>query len=107
MSFYDLYGIEAESLDGAKVIIEKLLACSFEERESTYHAGTYYTFGDEAGEHFMLKENRDPFEDVPAEDSFPDSKLLLYVNETLRSGELQETLAKAGDAIILLRHEDL
>ncbi|WEJ98119.1 MAG: hypothetical protein P0Y59_14300 [Candidatus Sphingomonas phytovorans] len=107
MSFYDLYGIEAESLDDAKAILERLLACSFEERDSTYHAGTYYTFGDEAGEHFMLKENRDPFEDVPAEDSFPNSKLLLYVNETTRSDELQDALARGGDAIMLLRHEDL
>lgn len=107
MSFYDLYGIEAESLDDAKAILERLLVCSFEERESTYHAGTYYTFGDETGEHFMLKENRDPFENTPAEDSFPNSKLLLYVNETTRSKELQDVLARGGDAIMLLRHEDL
>ncbi|KUR70998.1 hypothetical protein AQZ52_09830 [Novosphingobium fuchskuhlense] len=107
MSFYDLYEIEAESLAGAKAILERLLMCSFEERESTYHGGTYYTFGDEAGEHFMLKENRDPFEDVPAEDSFPNSKLLLYVNETMRSNELHDALAESGDAITLLRHEDL
>ena len=107
MSFYDLYGIEAANLGDAKIILEKLLAFSFEERDSSYHGGTYYAFGDEAGEHFMLKENRDPFEDEPAEDNFPDSKLLLYVNETTRSEELRDALAKGGDAIILLRHEDL
>ncbi len=107
MSFYDLYGIKADSLDDAKAVLERLLAFSFKERESTYHVGTYYTFGDEAGEHFMLKRNLDPFDDVPAEENFPNSKLLLYVNETTRSDELQDALAKGGDAIILLRHENL
>lgn len=107
MSFYDLYGIEADSLSAAKATLENLLACSFEERDSTYHAGTYYVFGDEDREHFMLKENRDPFDDEPAELSFPNSKLLFYVNDTTRSEELQNALAGGGDAITLLRHEDL
>lgn len=107
MSFYDLYGIEAASLHDAKLVLENLLVVSFEERDSIYYGGTYYSFGNEDGEYFILKENRDPFEDEPYEDNFPDSKLLLYVNETTRSDELREALAKGGDAIILLRHEDL
>lgn len=107
MSYYDLYGIGAASLDDAKIMLEKLLAFTFEERDSTCHGGTYYAFGDEAGEHFMLKENRDPFEDEPAEDNFPDSKLLLYVNETTRSVGIRNALAKGGDVIKLLRHEEL
>ncbi len=107
MSFYDLYGIEAESLDEAKAIVERLLSCTFQEHDSSFHAGKYYLSGDERGEHLMLKHNRDPFEDVPAEGKFPESKLLLYVNETMRSKDVQDALAKQGDRITLLRHDDL
>ena len=106
MSVYDLYGIETPSLGSAKTMLERLLALSFVGRESTYH-GPYYAFGNEAGEHFMLKENRDPFDDEPAESSFPDSKFLLYVNKTTRSNEIRDALVRDGSSIIFLRHDDL
>lgn len=106
MSFYDLYGIEAQNLVDAKSIVEPLLMQSFEERDSTYHGGIYYLMGFESAEHFLLKENKDPFEDEPAEDSFPGSKFLLYVNETTRSDELNRSLTK-NDNVVLLRHEDI
>ncbi|CAM5352388.1 hypothetical protein MAUB1S_06080 [Mycolicibacterium aubagnense] len=106
MAIYDLYGIEAESLDDAKMLLEGLLEISFEGRESLFH-GEYYAARGESAESFMLKENRDPFEDVPVEDDFPDSKFLLYVDETNRSNELRDALAKAGGAIVFLRHQRL
>jgi hypothetical protein len=107
MSIYDLYAIKVETLDEAKLLIEGLLNCALEERDSSYHGGTYYHWGSESSEHFMLKVNRDPFDDEAAEDAFPDASFLFYVNDTNRSGELQTALEKGGYLVDLLRHEDL
>jgi hypothetical protein len=107
VSIYELYRVEATSLDEARSLIERLLGLSFEEHDSAYHGGRYYRSGDEAHEHFVLKENRDPFEDEPAEDSFPDARILLYVNDTTRSSELERTFNEGSKTIVLLRHENL
>ena len=107
MSFYDLYAIEAESLAAAKSLVEALLSCSFEERDSSFHGGTYYHWGEDSAESYMLKVNRDPFENEPAESDFPHITFLLYVNDTTQSAELQKAMAKGGFAVSLLRHEDL
>jgi hypothetical protein len=106
MSIYDLYGIKAATLSDARNLIEKLLSHQFEEHESDYHRGPYFVFGKKGGENFELNINLDPFENVPNEDSFPDDKILLYVNNTNRSREVQSVL-EASNLVRLLRHEDL
>ena len=106
MAIYDLYGIRAECLEDAKVIVERMLGCTFVERDGLYH-GIHYICGAAPGENFELNENRDPFEGVPNEEGFPTSKWLLYVNDTARSKELQAVLTRDSDSVVLLRHEDL
>ena len=107
MAIYDLYGINASSIEEAKSLVERLLSIQLEERESSYHRGPYFAHGQIGHENFEIKFNMDPFEDVPNEDDFPDHEFLLYVNNTGRSNELQAALGKGGDVVSLLRHEDL
>jgi hypothetical protein len=106
MAIYDLYGIKAATIADARSLVEKLLSLEFEEHDSSYHRGPYFVCGQIGEENFELSINLDPFEDVPNEDDFPDHEILLYVNDTARSGELQAAMA-SSEAIELLRHEDL
>jgi hypothetical protein len=107
MSVYDLYAINVKNLIEARLLIEGLLNCTLEERDSSYHGGIYYHWGDDASEHFMLKVNRDPFDDEATEEAFPDAAFLFYIHDTNRSSTLQISLEKGGNFVELLRHEDL
>lgn len=106
MATYDLYGVDAESIQLARALVEKALALSLEERNSSYYRGPYFAYGKMGSENFELKVNLDPFEDVPAEEQFSEFRFLLYVNNTTRSNELTTALSGANRSIILLRHED-
>jgi hypothetical protein len=106
MSTYDLYGVDTESIQLARALVEKALSLSLEERDSSYHRGPYFAYGNMGSENFELKINLDPFEDVPAEEQFSDFRFLLYVNNTTRSNTLATTLSDASRSIVLLRHED-
>jgi hypothetical protein len=105
MAAFDLYAVNSDNLKDAKAFVERVLSIFLESRESTYHAGEYFFFGDWAGEHFLLKQNLDPFDGEPAEQGFPESSIILYVNDTRRSMELRDALVR--DGAVLLRHEDL
>jgi hypothetical protein len=106
MAFYDLYEIKVPTITDAKFLLESRLSLKFEKHYSSYHRGQYFVCGQMGEENFEIKINLDPFEDVPNEDDFPDCKILLYVNNTHRSGELQSALIES-EAIELLRSEDL
>jgi hypothetical protein len=106
VAIYDLYAIKAATINDAKELVESLLSIQFEERDSSYHRGPYFMYGHMGEENFEISVNLDPYEDVPSEDDFPDHEILLYVNDTPRSGDLQAALTSNAD-IILLRHEDL
>lgn len=103
---YDLYGSKNVSLLLARSHIEQVLGILFEERNSTYQGGNYYIFGSRDSENFILKTNLDPFDEKPVEQSFPDCSVLLYINATDRSADIEKTLKKS-DCFKLLRHEVL
>lgn len=105
MAIYDLYEIKSSSLEEAKTIAERV-GITLEERESGYHRGPYFACGEMGEENFELKINVDPYEDLPNEEEFPNSKILFYVNNTTRSDELREALLSFG-TVVLLRHEDI
>lgn len=107
MAIYDLYGFSSADLKEAKNILEAALSIHFDARDSAYEGGDYFHHGERDGEDFVLKRNVDPFDDEPAELSFPTYPILLYVNDTLRSEELQQKLAQVEGNLVLLRHEDL
>ncbi|WP_175181465.1 hypothetical protein [Achromobacter aegrifaciens] len=101
---YDLYGAKDISLLLARSRIEEVFGISFEERNSTYHGGDYYMFGSNDSENFVLKMNLDPFDEEPVEQGFPDYPVLLYINATDRSSDIEEAIKKS-DCFKRLRHE--
>ncbi len=106
MAIYDLYEVKASSIDKARELIEEA-GISLVERESSYHRGPYFAYGEIGQENFELKINLDPFEDIRNEEEFPNSDLLLYINNTPRSDELKAKLLASSEQFVLLRHEDL
>jgi len=105
MTVFDLYTINTDDLKKASVLVERALSISLENRHSTYQGGNYFLFGNESGEHFVLKQNTDPIDNEPVEQSFPEARILLYVNDTQRQAEIQDALVQNG--FTLLRHEEL
>src|SRR5690349_8437893 len=107
MAVYDLYGFLSDDIDGARSLLEAFLGIRFEVRDSDDQGGGYFQWGKTSGEHFVLKWNVDPIDGEPAEMPFPDHKILFYVNDTLRSADLQEKINQKMKSCSLLRHEDL
>ena len=107
MMTYDLYGSSLTDISKAKEVLENALSVKFEERDSSYH-GEYFAWNDECSEeNLVLKRNRDPIDEGPAEISFVECSILFYVNDTLRSVELQGIMAQRVEDFTLLRHEEL
>ncbi|SRR6266481_969503 len=107
MAIYDLYGILSADITEAKESLEAALDVNFEARESTYQGGEYFVFGKRASENFVLKRNLDPIDGEPAEMKFPEYPILLYINDTLRSSDLQKKIDQNANKFILLKHQDL
>ncbi|MGF6805646.1 hypothetical protein OKW30_000772 [Paraburkholderia sp. Clong3] len=107
MTIYDLYGSLSADIDEAKALLEAAIGIQFEAHDSSYQGGGYLRSGKVTGEHFVLKRNLDPFDDEPAELSFPDHAILLYVNDTLRSADLRNSITLMAGSFALLRHEEL
>jgi len=107
MAIYDLYGFLSTDIDEAKNILEAALDIKFEAHDSSYQGGDYFRIGKTTDEHFVLKRNVDPYDDEPAEMSFPEHPILFYVNDTSRSADLQGRMAQKAENFVLLRHEDL
>ncbi|MBD9634375.1 hypothetical protein [Pseudomonas sp. PDM19] len=104
MIAYDLYGAKSLSLVLAREHIEEILGISLDERNSSYQGGSYYMFGSNDSENFILKVNLDPFDDEPVELNFPEYPVLLYINATVRSSDIEGSIKK-GACFKLLRHE--
>lgn len=107
MAIYDLYGSVSGDINEAKELVESALGVKFDLRESEYQGGEYFQWGATVGEHFVLKQNVDPVDGGVAELSFPTYSILLYLNDTPRSRELQEKIRQESGNFLLLRHEDL
>ena len=101
---YDLYGAEKSCLLSARNDVERALGEIFEERDSSYQGGIYYMWGRSDSENFVLKLNIDPFDGDPVEQNYPSYKILLYVNATNRSSDIEKAIRQGGD-FKLLRHE--
>jgi hypothetical protein len=107
MAIYDLYGSASDDIDGARSLLESSLGIAFQARDSEYQGGRYFQWGLASGEHFVLKQNIDLVDGEPAEMAFPDQKILLYINDTPNSKELQEKIHRGAKTFALVRHEDL
>jgi hypothetical protein len=106
MTIYDLYGSMSEDMAKAKETLEDALEIDFIYKESGYYGGEYFFFGERGKENFIIKRNIDPIDGEPAEMKFPGSKILFYVNDTLRASDIHESVAlKAKGFTLLIRKE--
>ncbi len=104
MKTYDLYGFTHDDLEAARVAVEQALGIRLEPHESFY-IGDYYRLGTVGEENFELRRNVDPLDGEPAEQAFPEIGVLLYVNGTERSGELEQILSTKIPGLRLLRQD--
>src|SRR4051812_36615036 len=105
MAAYDLYAIDAETLEAAKAVTTSVISLGFHPHNSSY-IGDYYRAHGEGEETFKLRENLDPLDGEPAEMDYPGHRFLLYVDRSHRSNALRVSLL-LQPRIELLRHEDL
>lgn len=106
MKSYDLYGIKKLNLQTARSIIERALGISFQTHESSWRGGEYFRCGAKGEESFVLQLNMCD-DDEPAEIDFPQYLILLYIEDTIRSDEIQALITNQGEEFELTRHEEL
>jgi hypothetical protein len=106
MKAYDLYGVEAGDLEGARSLIESRLGISLLGHESGYRGGAYYRLGKAGAEHYILQRNFDEVEGEWANPKHQDAPFLFYVNETTRSADIRTRLT-AGGNVTLLSHDEM
>ncbi|MEO7496586.1 MAG: hypothetical protein ABIT83_11450 [Massilia sp.] len=107
MAIYDLYGSSSNELESARASLESAFGINFSAHDSEYYGGDYFRWGKSSEEHLVLKRNIDPIDGDPAEQSFPDYRILLYVNESPRWQFFRERIIEKATCFVLLRHEDL
>lgn len=105
VTHYDLYGARNVSAFQAKIKLENILGIRFEERESSFQGGAYFKYKNQS-ENFILKNNLDLIGGEPAEQTFDQYQILLYINSTDRSAELSSKILE-DESFELLRHEFL
>lgn len=104
MKTHDLYGFGHDDLEAARVAVEQALGIRLIAHESL-HRGDYYRLGRIGEEEFVLQRNFDPFYEEVIENEFPEMHILLYVDETERSEELEQILTSKIPGLKLLRRE--
>ncbi|MDX2139165.1 MAG: hypothetical protein SF123_13840 [Chloroflexota bacterium] len=110
---YDLYGFTLDTIEIVARKLEVVLEVQFERRNSSF-LSEYYVSGKSNGENFQLLFNRnDEDEDAEGEaywhePEFKSYPVILRVNKTNRSKELQEIILKSHlPGVILLRANDV
>lgn len=107
MKTYDLYGFKDAHLEVAQAAVEQALTIKFNPHESLYLGGEYYRFGNVGEEEFILQKNFNSFEQEWTEAEFQEMSVLLYVNATKRSEEIESKLTSSIGGISLLKRESL
>ena len=103
MPTYDLYGSEVHKPAELQRFVERAFRVRFEDRTSDY-VGDYVGHGLPGEEHLEIRSNLDA-ENEFTEPEFERFGTLLYVNQTDRSGELQQNAIDIP-GLQLLRSED-
>lgn len=94
MATYDKYGSHID-IESTKVKIEKCLGIKLEDRDSSYW-GAYYISKNNTGESIKIIENMDPIDREPLDIEFSNYPVIIYVDETDRSDEIQELFNHIG-----------
>lgn len=101
---FDLYGFKISDIENARQLIEKALNVKFIVHESSY-LGDYYKVKLNSNEDYMLQHNFLKHDEDWMEPQFTEYPLLLYINGTSRSEEIEEILKNKISIIHFLRHK--
>lgn len=105
MSVVDLYGIKNKQMEDIKLSIESALKATMVLHESSFW-GEYYMMGYSYEENLTLHNNFNDVEKDWLKPEFKDFDILLYINNSSRTEELQKLLTKEMPDIVLL-HRDI
>lgn len=101
----DLYGTDYEDLDTARMALEPILDVKFQPHDSLYYGGLYYRYVSDTGTLMILRQNQELVDDELVEENFPSTGVLLSVEGTEKSQELEMLLSTQTPKVWLLRRE--
>jgi hypothetical protein len=91
---FDLYGVDANTLEDARRSVEHALSIAFSRHESAYRGGEYFRASDTSAEHLILQRNHDAAEDGWMEPQHRDAPFLLYVERPSDAEALRAQLER-------------
>ena len=103
---YDTYGI-AGTLEDVAARMQQLLGVEFEERDSSYYAGTYYLYRKEYGRSLQLYNNYDSVAGSWVREHYRDHALILEVSVMDDMDGIQRKLLNGLAGVVLLKSTTL
>lgn len=104
---FDTYGF-AGPLEPVARRIEQLLGLKFEERDSSYYAGTYYLYRERTyGRSLQLYNNYDSVGGFWIREQYRDHALIAEVSELDGMDDIQKKLLTGVEGAVLLRSRTL
>lgn len=101
MTNYLMFGFRAGDLIEIRSLVEERLGIKLLPHESSFHAGEYFRSGLPGNENFILQNNYDAADSDWTVPNHMDLPILLFVNETTRSTEIEEALEGLAEAVSL------
>ena len=93
---FDMYGLDCDDLDQARVTVEAALSVGFELRDSLYWGGAYYLARAPEYGKIAIRSNLNTFTGKLGEPESPGSRFLVAVSEPPDPDLVKERLVGAG-----------
>jgi hypothetical protein len=100
MKIYDLYGLNVDNIESAKLLIESVVGVRFELRDSMY-IGDYYLSELTQEENYVIRYNYYEPEGWEKE-QYKDFKVLFYANCPKNPEELHRKMSSCSDVVCML-----
>ena len=98
---YDTYGVSGVSLAEARTSVEQALQIEFEERDSSYYGGSYFSYRLTTGRQIMIYRNYDDEESTWVHEEFRPFLIVISVSDLEDMNEIQVRLQGALDVVLL------
>jgi len=100
MNIYDLYGLNVDNIESAKLLLESIVGIHFELRDSMY-IGDYYSSKVSQKERYIIQNNYYEPEGWK-EEQYKDFKVLFYANCPQNPDELHTKISSCSDIVCML-----
>jgi hypothetical protein len=102
MSTEDLYGVNTNDLEAARILVAKTPGIESEPRNSPYHGGDYYSKKLESNDEIVLHVNNDGEEGGWADEDYKDFGVLLRLYSPEHGDEYKNVLTSGDTGFVLL-----